>query len=115
MARSQPPPHAGCPRGDPGPLPVLTRTRPYAASGTLALQSNAFRKHSGHSRQLLQIQNVRDENRPRVEGSRSAAVAGAFRKRLHQLTQIPGDWLSESRPCRLKSRGDPLRRGAADL
>src|SRR6267142_5627010 len=23
--RSHPPPHAGCPRGDPGPLPVLTR------------------------------------------------------------------------------------------
>src|SRR5207302_9144579 len=22
--RSHPPPHAGCPRGDPGPLPVLT-------------------------------------------------------------------------------------------
>jgi hypothetical protein len=25
MIRSLPPPHAGCPRGDPGPLPVLTR------------------------------------------------------------------------------------------
>jgi hypothetical protein len=24
MIRSHPPPHAGCPRGDPGPLPVLT-------------------------------------------------------------------------------------------
>ena len=27
MIRSHPPPHAGCPRGDPGPLPVLTRSR----------------------------------------------------------------------------------------
>src|SRR2546429_4561877 len=25
--RSHPPPHAGCPRGDPGPLPVLTPSR----------------------------------------------------------------------------------------
>jgi len=25
LTRSHPPPHAGCPRGDPGPLPVLTR------------------------------------------------------------------------------------------
>ncbi len=25
VANSHPPPHAGCPRGDPGPLPVLTR------------------------------------------------------------------------------------------
>src|SRR5947207_12226237 len=25
--RSLPPPHAGCPRGDPGPLPVLTSCR----------------------------------------------------------------------------------------
>jgi len=25
VTRSLPPPHAGCPRGDPGPLPVLTR------------------------------------------------------------------------------------------
>src|SRR2546421_5724123 len=24
VTRSHPPPHAGCPRGDPGPLPVLT-------------------------------------------------------------------------------------------
>src|SRR6266571_740068 len=24
---SHPPPHAGCPRGDPGPLPVLTRKK----------------------------------------------------------------------------------------
>src|SRR5207237_2510336 len=24
ITRSLPPPHAGCPRGDPGPLPVLT-------------------------------------------------------------------------------------------
>src|SRR5712691_5581755 len=27
MIRSQPPPHAGCPRGDPGPLPVLKQMR----------------------------------------------------------------------------------------
>src|SRR5437660_7697361 len=25
LIRSHPPPHAGCPRGDPGPLPVLIR------------------------------------------------------------------------------------------
>src|SRR5688572_12713775 len=77
------------------------RGLPWATSETLALQSDIVRKHSGHSRQLLQIQNVRDENRPRVEGPRSAAMARAFRTRLHKLTQVPGD--------RLNSAGANLR------
>src|SRR6266852_873338 len=32
MIPSHPPPHAGCPRGDPGPLRVLTRLTPHALS-----------------------------------------------------------------------------------
>src|SRR5438128_8128262 len=31
VTRSHPPPHAGCPRGDPGPLPVLTSKRDQSA------------------------------------------------------------------------------------
>jgi hypothetical protein len=31
LIRSHPPPHAGCPRGDPGPLAVLTRLADFTA------------------------------------------------------------------------------------
>jgi len=37
VTRSHPPPHAGCPRGDPGPLPVLTSSsnQDYALTSRL--------------------------------------------------------------------------------
>ena len=34
QTRSHPPPHAGCPRGDPGPLPVLYSSTHEKSSGT---------------------------------------------------------------------------------
>jgi len=40
QTRSHPPPHAGCPRGDPGPLPVLYSST-HKASRVRSLISNA--------------------------------------------------------------------------
>ena len=43
--RSLPPPHAGCPRGDPGPLPVLhlsTQRRTLTASGYEGLRAMLY-------------------------------------------------------------------------
>src|SRR6266852_3401553 len=39
--RSHPPPHAGCPRGDPGPLPVLTSLKSTALTQTKPLPAPA--------------------------------------------------------------------------
>src|SRR6185436_8992527 len=64
-------------------------------------ESDTVSKHSGHPCEFLQIENVRHENRSRVKSARSAAMAGAFRARLHQFTQVSGD--------RLNSAGSDLR------
>src|SRR5438045_787561 len=49
LIRSHPPPHAGCPRGDPAPLAVLTRSRFQrywfqSKDENVSCQSNQFPK-----------------------------------------------------------------------
>src|SRR5437763_9351821 len=48
VTRSHPPPHAGCPRGDPGPLPVLTS---FAKADSRRRHSRRMRcsQHEGSS------------------------------------------------------------------
>src|SRR5437868_2789419 len=49
----------------------------FAGVAHLLDRLNRVRQNSWHRCQLLQIQNVRNENRPRIKSARSAAVTGS--------------------------------------